>query len=60
MMIARTKMISSWWRKGCDPVVPPPSPTSPFTILFHQFSDAVPGAFLDFGSLRGKDAHPFA
>jgi hypothetical protein len=50
-------MISSWRRKGYDTVVPP---TSPFTILFHQFSDAVPGAFLDFGSLRGKDAYPFA
>jgi len=43
-----------------DPVVPPPSPTSPFTILLHRFSDAAPGAFLDFASLRGRDAYSFA
>src|SRR5258705_13008628 len=42
MRIARTKAISSWRRIGCDRVVPP---TSPFTILLHQFSDAAPGAF---------------
>jgi len=35
-------------------------PTSRFTIVLHQFTDAAPGAFLDFGSLGGKDANPFA
>jgi hypothetical protein len=31
-----------------------------FTIFLHQFIDAAPGAFLDFGSLGGKDSYSFA
>jgi hypothetical protein len=31
-----------------------------FTIFLHQFTDAAPGAFLDFGSLGGKDSYSFA
>jgi hypothetical protein len=30
----------------------------PLAILFHQFADAAPGAFLDFGNLGGKDPYP--
>jgi len=53
---ATVRMDETTFPLGPAPFVSPPR----FTIFLHQFTDAAPGAFLDFGSLGGKDSYSFA